>query len=206
MSKRPAAGRYRADNSGGYGNPPVDGQFKTGGPGGPGRPGGSTSMDAALKKVFSGKVPYKENGKPTEGPATEALSKRLLQHGLAGPHRATIAVMEFAQKFGPQEADEPEAVEFNFENFDSDELRLFGRLMAKLSGDPDWERRYENDHPLAYLHDPDDPRNYTFEQTIEGVRYRRSLRSEFPDELLDIDNRAYWSAALPRRAGCFRSG
>lgn len=196
--------QYKGDNSGGYGNPPIRGQFKPGGPGGPGRKKGSTSVDAALAKVFGGKVPYKENGRPVEGPATEALSKRALQHGLSGPHRATLAVLDLARKYGPKE-EEPETPDIPFLNeLDVEELRTLGKLLAKATGNPDWNPpRNEND-PLAYLNDPDDPRNYSKELTVEGLHYRRSSIQSIGDELIGIENRAYFSAALPRRPGCHR--
>lgn len=43
---------YSADNRGGYGNPPVKGQFKTGGKGGPGRLPKAVSMEAKLRAMF----------------------------------------------------------------------------------------------------------------------------------------------------------
>ena len=195
--------RYKGDNSGGYGNPPIDHQFKKKNAGGPGRPKGSTSMDAALAKVFRGKVAYKENGRPVLGPATDALGKRILQHGLAGPHGATIAVLELALKYGPQEP-ETEVAAFPFlQELSDEELRLLGKLLAKATGNPAWDPPREYD-PLERSLDPKNPDNYHMELTMDGLHYRRCRIDTKNDELIEIDSRAYFSAALPRRPGCYR--
>jgi hypothetical protein len=193
---------YKADNSGGYGNPPINHQFKKKNPGGPGRPRGSTSMDAALGKVFGGKVPYKENGKPVLGPATEALSKRVLQHGLAGPHRATLAVAELARKYGPQEPETNGTPVPFLQELSEEEFRMLGRLMAKATGDQAWDPPRTD--PLASYNDPDNPHNYITELTVDGLHYRRCHIDTVADELIEIHSRAYFSAALPRRPGCYR--
>lgn len=194
--------KYKGDNSGGYGNPPIDHQFKKKGPPGPGRPKGSTSMDAALKKVFRSKVPYKENGKPVSGEATDALSKRLLQHGLAGPHRATLAVIDLARKHGPQELEPDETPLILLDALSDDELKELGRLMEKATGNPGWNPK--PDHPLAKYADPSDPDNYYTEQTVDGLRYRHCRVPSVDSVLTGIANRAYFSAALPKRVGCYR--
>lgn len=54
--RRRRSPHYRANNDGGYGNPPVRHQFKPGNEGGPGRRRGTTSIDAALRKMFRSKV------------------------------------------------------------------------------------------------------------------------------------------------------
>lgn len=195
--------RYKGDNKGGYGNPPIDHQFKKNNPGGPGRPKGSTSMDAALKRVFRSKVPYKENGKPMSGQAIDALSKRLLQHGLAGPHRATLAVIDLARAHGPQEPEPQDATSATLlDNLTDEEIREFGRLMEKATGNPAWNPK--PDHPLAAYLNPSDPANSYTELTVDGLHYRHSRVPSVDAVLTGIENHAYWSAALPRRAGCYR--
>jgi hypothetical protein len=195
-------GAYKGDNGGGYGNPPIKHQFKKKAPGGPGRPKGSTSMDAALAKVFRGKVPYKENGKPVSGAATEALSKRVLQHGLAGTHRATLEVLKLAQKYGPQEAETELAPLPFLQELTYGELRSLGKLLAKATGDVAWDPPH--DDPFERYTDPDNPDNYCHETTVDGLHYRRCRIDTVEDELIGVANRAYFSAALAQRPGCYR--
>lgn len=180
--------RYKKNNAGGYGNPPVKSQFGKGGKPGPGRPRGSSTMDGALRKVFRGKVPYLENGERKEGPATVALAKRALQHGLSGTARANEAARELAAKYGPEEPTTAPA-SYDLSCLTGEELEMYGRIACKLLGEPYPEPS------VSVLNAP----NTWSERTIEGiVREHTSTGGKRSTELLSVGNRAYVSASLPR--------
>lgn len=127
--------RYKGDNSGGYGNPPVKDQFQKGGPPGPGRPKGSRSMDGALRKVFGGTLEYRENNKPVKSTATVALAKRALGLGLTGPASANAAALELAAKYGPQD-DSADMPRLNFEGFTLEEITQLEMLLSRALSVP----------------------------------------------------------------------
>ena len=180
--------RYKKNNAGGYGNPPVKGQFEKGCKPGPGRPRGSSTMEGALKKVFRGKVPYLENGKRKEGPATEALAKRALQHGLSGSARANEAARMLAAKYGPEEAAAP-LVNYDLSILTDEEFEMYGRLTHKLLGE---------EYPETPPNPLNAPRSWS-ESTVEGIlREHTTVGAATTIELISVGNRAYVSAALPR--------
>ena len=144
---------YKADNSGGYGNPPVKDQFKKRGPPGPGRPKGSVSMIGALGKVFGGKLDYTENGKPVTSAATIALAKRALALGLTGPNSANARALDLATKHGPQDT----LVDLTLHNLASlscEELEQFEILISKALGVP-YEPETRKSDPFDYLNGPE---------------------------------------------------
>ena len=200
--------RYKGNDDGGFGNPPVSHQFQKGNPGG-GRPKGSNSMAGALKKVFRGDSSYLVNGEPKTSKATEALALRALQLGLSGSQKANEAARSLAEKYGPPVEHEAVSVvgaDLDLGLLDDVDMRVLGILLRKAIGDTDVEGyRYEPlDHPLAYWLDPLDERNYYFHQTVDGLHYRRSTMNGGMDQLLSMTNRAYISAALPLKPGCYR--
>lgn len=184
---------YKADNSGGYGNPPVSGQFKEKGRPGPGRPKGSKSMSAAARKVYSGKIPFKENGEMRLGDVTEALNKKLLSLAMSGSLRALELSMKMAEEFGPKDVVEAPKPKFNLDGMSVQEVRTFGRLFYRALGKPLDERLMPN---LLRLDD------HFLETTPEGLAWNRSRSRPDTDELISVGNRAYLSAALPRKFGC----
>lgn len=177
--------RYKGDNSGGYGNPPIKGQFKEGGPGGPGRPKGSLSQDAALRKVFGGKVEYTINGEDVNNPVSLALAQRALALGMSGSLRANEAARELAERYGP--VDETNEPKLDFDDFSFDELREFQRMMNKARGLP------------TEAFEPPPVRYYT-KAWPDGVAYKIAHDGkDIPPQIETIRHRAYWSAALPMR-------
>lgn len=180
--------RYKKNNKGGYCNPPVKGQFEKGCKPGPGRPKGSSTMDGALKKVFRGKVPYLENGKRKEGPATIALAKRALQHGLSGSARANEAARELAAKYGPDEPTVAPA-EYDLSVLTNEELEMYGRISCKVLGEAFPEP------PVHLLRIP-----HTWSEcTVEGIVWEHtSVGAETSSTLISVGNKAYVSASLPR--------
>lgn len=181
--------RYEKNNAGGKGNPPVKDQFQKGCKPGPGRPKGSSTMEGALRKVFRGKVPYLENGKRKEGPATVALAKRALQHGLSGSARANEAARELAAKYGPAEPTDSPAP-YDLSVLTDEELEMYGRIACKVLGKPFPER-------------PADPLNVPHswsERTVEGIVWEHtSAGAKTFTTLISVGNMAYVSASLPRR-------
>lgn len=81
------------------------------------------------------------------------------------------------------------------------ELDQLGMLLAKASG---VEPEEPPTNPFAYSSNPDDPRNYSTELTVDGLLYERCSIPGQGDRLTGIRNRAYCSAALPRKPGCDR--
>jgi len=181
--------RYKKNDAGGFGNPPLKGQFQKGCKPGPGRPKGSSTMEGALRKVFRGKVPYLENGKRKEGPATVALAKRALQHGLSGSARANEAARELAAKYGPEEQSESPGP-YDLSVLSDEELEMYGRIACKLLGKPLPERTAD---PLTAPHT-------WSECTVEGIVWEHtSAGSKTSTTLISVGNRAYVSASLPRK-------
>jgi hypothetical protein len=189
---------YKGNNEGGYGNPPISGQFQKGNKGG-GRPKGSVSVEGVLRKLYRGKIPYTENGERREAVPAEALAKRGLQLGLSGSQKANEAALQLARKYGYQDDEITPNKEFScIQDLTDEELRELGRLLGKATGDPSLEASAPV-NPFAYLRDPDDPRNFVTELTVDGLHYNRSSSPHFGDQLLEICPRGYRSAALPRK-------
>ncbi len=120
---------YKGNNEGGYGNPPVDHQFK--GEPGPGRPTGSTSLESSLKKAFRKKVVrVDKDGKRTSIDVPEALAARALELGLKGTLAANIEARKLAEKYCSQEQQQ----ELDLSKLTNAELYLYGYLANKLLG------------------------------------------------------------------------
>lgn len=180
--------RYKKDNSGGFGNPPEKNQFVKGGPGGPGRPKGSKTIEGALRKVFSGKVPYLENGNRKEGLAVEALAKRALQHGLSGSARANEAALNLAAKYGPEELAQ-ETHNFDLSLLTIEDKRTLLRLICLANGE----------QPPEELVDPLNTPSTMYESTVDGIfREHVSVGANRTTRLLSVGSKAYISASLPR--------
>jgi len=96
--------RYKQDNSGGYGNPPVSGQFKRNNKLG-GRTKGVTNLETELRKLFSRKIAVKTGGDPIWMLPHQILAKRIMEALLA--EKSSPAMIEYARKlfdeFGPKE-------------------------------------------------------------------------------------------------------
>jgi hypothetical protein len=105
-----AGGRYRANNSGGYGNPPVIHQFKPGSKGGPGRPKGETTLEAAMRKMFGSTVQVSSNGETREVSMVQALAERAKKEFLTGSPRSLELGLELALKYGPEERNDDNVI------------------------------------------------------------------------------------------------
>ena len=134
---------YRGDNSGGYGNPPISGQKRKGGPPGPGRPKGSTSLDAKMKKVFRRRLPILKDGRMTQLHASEIFAERILEAILS--KNPTPAMIELGRRlmieYGPPVPSEVEPG--NTEGFSRDELKITLALLSRVMRDkPRRSRRH----------------------------------------------------------------
>jgi hypothetical protein len=133
--KGPRSPHYKANNAGGYGNPPVRGQFRKDNPGGPGRPKGITNVEAALRKRFATKLPVGKDGKSVKMTPQEIFAERVVEAIL---NRTTSpAMLEYAlglfKRFGsPEPQDQPMV---NWSSFSDDEFRLLSGLLERALGD-----------------------------------------------------------------------
>jgi hypothetical protein len=140
---------YRANDAGGYGNPPVSGQRKKGDPGGPGRPRGQTSLEAALRRALRRKRPVLRDGKVELLHPSDIMAERIVEALLA--KNLSPAMIELAyrimEKFGPQMPQEGENHQhaFAWDSLSDDELDLFGGIIARATGAEPLE-----DHPSPF--------------------------------------------------------
>lgn len=143
---------YKGDNSGGYGNPPVSGQRKTGEPGGPGRPKGHTSLRAALQRAFRRKLPIVRNGKVAKLHLSDILAERIVEAILGkNPSPSMIELARrLMEQYGPQMPDQ-EPLQGNIDGFSEDELGIVSGLFARCLGEPPGETRR---HVLGTVDEP----------------------------------------------------
>lgn len=214
MEKPPGSSRYKAGNTrsdGSYvvgrGRPPEGGKFRKGDGRNRGRrKKGTKNFATDLREELNSKITVKVGGEPRQVTRQRALVMRLMDNASRGHTQAIKLIMDYAERLGiaiEPVIDEHEEVLPNLKDLSEDELDLLRKLMAKASG-AEFKDPILPEHPLAYLHDPDDPRNYYTECTVEGIHIRHCHIDAIPDEIQRIDSRAYWSAALPRKPGCFR--
>jgi hypothetical protein len=126
---------YQANNAGGYGNPPVSGQKKKGGPGGPGRPKGQTSLEAALQRVLRKKRTVVRDGKVELLHPSDIMAERILEALLAKNLSPTMIELarRIMERSGPQMLEKEEQT-IAWRSFSDDELHLFGGLLVRASG------------------------------------------------------------------------
>lgn len=131
-SRRPSP-LYRANNDGGYGNPPVSQQFQPGNQGGPGRIKGSTSLESALRRMFASKVPVTKNGRTMEIDMAEAMVERAKQLMLGKDLKAFKFGFELMQKYGPRN-EQPEVIyAFDYEGMSLQQKRAVYNLLRSLT-------------------------------------------------------------------------
>ena len=143
---------YKGDNSGGFGNPPVSGQRKTGDPGGPGRPKGHTSLQAALRRAFRRKLPIVRDGRVTKLHPSDILAERIVEAILAknlSPSMIELA-RRLMEQYGPQ-LPEQQGANGSSEGFSHDELGILSSFLARYMGDPPGEIRR---HVLGTVDEP----------------------------------------------------
>ena len=128
---------YRGDNAGGYGNPPVRGQFEHGNPGGPGRPPGQSNLESAIRKALGRRRPVNRDGRMVKMNPVDVYAERVLETILS--RSKSPALLEFGlrifEKYGPG----PSAADSKGGNVELDltglsllELHLYGYLSCKM--------------------------------------------------------------------------
>lgn len=190
--------------------PPEHGKFRAGDGRKRGRcRKGTKNLATDFHEELASKVTLKVDGKPRRVTKQRAIMMRLMDNASRGQNAAIRTIIEYAEKFGIEvmlEApDEPPKNEFvHLDQFTELELELFGMLIAKATGAEPFlmdgnERMYDDDNPLAYLENANDPRNHHFDTTIEGVCWKRYTGFvKVPDYIVDIRNEAYNLAAIAR--------
>lgn len=190
----------------GKGRPPENGKFRAGDGRKRGRrKKGTKNLATDFSEELASKVTMKVDGKPRRVTKQRAIMMRLMDNASRGQNSAIKTIMTYAENFGIEvQLESPkseELIEFpNMKDLTEYEFDLLTQLIEKASGRSFGnDKLYDDDHPLAYLEDPDDPRGYFFDNTIEGVSWKRFHASRFEDFIFDIASNAYHSAAGPRR-------
>lgn len=202
---RDADGNYVVGRS----RPPEHGKFRKG----DGRPRGrrkkgTRNLATDFREELASKVTLKVDGKPRRVTKQRAVMMRLMDNASRGQTPAIRTIMEFAARFGVEllVEDEPaQKTEYNFMNLLTEyEMELLGLILAKASGeDPQSllkkDNLYEPGDPLAYLDNPEDPRNFDIETTSHGTSWRRyhGVRT-YTDRIVGVSSDAYQIATAPR--------
>lgn len=124
---------YKANNAGGFGNPPVKRQFAKGNRGGPGRPKGITNLEAAMRKVLAKRLTVTKEGRLVRMTAWEVYAERALEAILS--KTTSPALLEYGRdlltRFGVSEP-KPKT---DYSVFSDTELQLFGGLLCRALGE-----------------------------------------------------------------------
>lgn len=189
--------------------PPEDGKFRKGDGRKRGRRAkGTKNLATDFQEELKSKVTLKVDGKPRRVTKQRAIMMRLMDNASRGQNAAIKTIITFAEKLGIElqiaEAQEQENAFTHLQDLTDYELELLMQLTCKATGQEfcDYEsdgKLYDASHPLAYLEDPEDSRNFDRDQTIEGVIWKRFRGTRFTDYICGVQSRAYHSAALPRR-------
>lgn len=131
-SRRPSP-LYKANNAGGYGNPPVSQQFQLGNQGGPGRTKGVTSLEFALRRMFASKVRVTKDGKVIEMDMAEAMVERLRQFILGKDIKGLNWGFELMQKYGPREEQGQVIYAFDWDGMSLVQKRALYNLLRSLT-------------------------------------------------------------------------
>ena len=194
----------------GKNKPPEKGKFRAGDGRKRGRrKKGTKNLATDFNEELSSKVTLKVDGKAKRVTKQRAIMMRLMDNASRGQNAAINTIMAYAEKFGIEVQLEDQSSEQSLgyphlQELTDYEFELLTKLLEKASGqsltakDKDG-RLYDPSHPLAYLEDPDDPRNSYLDSTIEGVVWQRFHGSRFTDFICEVRSHAYDSAALPRK-------
>lgn len=210
-NKKPA-GRYAPGNEAedgsykvGKGKPPESGKYRKD----DGRPRGSRAKGTRnfrtdFEEEMASTVTVTVNGKPRKVSSQRAIYMRLADNARRGQHAAIQTVIKIQEKLDAttqaESALQPEMEEGENDYPDLDLLTpherfTFSRLWIKIRG-PAYT---PPGHPLAYLSDPDDPRNWSKHHTIDGFNYDNCRIPAIGRQLYGMDNLAYRSTALGRK-------
>lgn len=196
-NKPPESGKFRANDGRSRGR----------------RRKGTKNLATDVEEELACLVTVSVGGQQKRVTRQRSIVMRAMDNASRGQNSAINLVFSWREKLGaganpdamPERAwDELASETFpNFSDLTIEEMDALGRLLSKAAGQP-YESPRELNHPLAYMSDPADERNYYSERTVEGISYRRCHIATVSDELTGIENRAYFSAATPRRPGCYR--
>lgn len=127
--RKPLSPHYKANNEGGFGNPPVRGQFAKDNAGGPGRPKGVTNLEAAIRKRLGKKLTVSKEGKSVRMTAFEVYAERVVEAILS--KTSSPAMLEYGYALLTRFSSEETSQEPDYSVFSHDELLLFGGLLAR---------------------------------------------------------------------------
>ncbi|MEM7781079.1 MAG: DUF5681 domain-containing protein [Pseudomonadota bacterium] len=165
---------------------------------------GTSNFRTDFQQELDSKVSLSVNGKKKRVTRQRAIVMRLMDNASRGKHPAIRQVMDYADRYGLSTHVEPdnEAEPMpGLTEMTDEELQAFGPLLRKAMGlEPEPETE---PHPLAYLSDPDDRRNYQTHNFIDGVSIEVCDIDTIPDRILNIDSRAYCHAMFAARPTCF---
>lgn len=122
--------RYKGNNEGGYGNPPVKGQFGPGNKGGPGRPRGPQGLAARMRKMLKGSVSDANgNTAAMETAFTQVVRREMLTGGTKGVRLG----LDMFELFGddpaaPEPSEQKEKNKPDLSLFTNLELDIYGSL------------------------------------------------------------------------------
>jgi len=189
----------------GRNKPPVDTRFKKDDGRRRGRrKKGTSNFKTDFQEELESKVTLSLSGKQIRVTRQRAIVMRLMDNASRGKHPAIRQVMEYSEKYGFASASEmEEEVEPmpGLSAMSDAELQAFGPLLRKAMGlEPEPEAE---PHPLAYMNDPDDRRNYQTRSFIDGVSVEVCGIDAIPDQILGIDSRAYCHAMAAARPTYF---
>jgi len=204
MAKQ-TSGNYGPDNTAddgsyivGKGKPPESGKFRKKDGRKRGRRNmGTRNLVTDFNDEMSQLVTVTVNGQPRKVSRQRSIIMRVADNASRGQPSAVKTVFDLRQRLGEKTENETEAE--NFDNLSDDELEELTRLMHKLRGE-EYSPPVRTD-PLAYYSQPPSLKHSYLDSTIEGILYRRYHCQGNPFDLLDVGNRAYQSAALPRKTG-----
>ncbi|MEG3181272.1 DUF5681 domain-containing protein [Sphingomonas sp. LT1P40] len=207
QKKKYAPGNTGADGDYivGKGKPPQHGKFKKGDERKRGRRRkGTQNLATDFREEMRDSVTVSVGGKTRRVSKQRSLVMRLLDNASRGQVGSLKLALEYGDRFGSAQEMSGElpadatAQLPNLDDLSRTEMETLGKLLGKAAGVP---YNPPPSHPLNYINNPDDNRNYYSTLTLDGLHYTVCTIAHVEDKLTKIDNRAYWSAALPRKPG-----
>jgi hypothetical protein len=134
-SSKPSEQLDRAQSAVGFGNPPVRTRFKKGVSGNPsGRPRGSPNAAIGIREAFTAPITIRQGNKIYRASTLEALSRKMLERGIRGDHRAFLTVIKMAKDLGLLVP--PAPPEYDLTKLTDEELEHLERLTRKALVEP----------------------------------------------------------------------
>jgi hypothetical protein len=209
--KKPVSPHYKANDDGGFGNPPVKNQFQLGNKKG-GRKKGERNIEAALRRALSGKIDLKD-GRSVN--TTDALASRLVKLALSGTLSALKEGLALAEKYGPQPESPLPPVDYGV--LSEAELNVYLVVLHRLSNTSLADMGLDNDsadlrdmlgHCEVFVRDngfigieyisreKDSTHMPTANPTIPSDTMAILGPADSADESFDLDENASWDSAI----------